>query len=243
MAAMLRLLCVAAAAAAAAAPSPITHFVFISHPLLYEGMPAATIAETNAGIYQVWERGVKATSLASIGALGPGSFVVQLNGGSDEFLTAATAKLGASHVLKLGAAAGVAQAPTDPRPQRLGGKGEAPPPVNLTAMYEGYATQTKAHLSQHGLSFNPATATSEFWGESFEGCVPGYGSGWATAMGLRTKGVMMFDHTVADARFMYRAVHTETVAVGGSDVDAMVFRLADNASVACAGSPVPPSTF
>ena len=107
MAAMLRLLCVAAAATAAAAPSPITHFVFISHPLLYEGMPAATIAETNAGIYQVWERGVKATSLASIGALGPGSFVVQLNGGSDEFIAAATAKLGASHVLKLGAAAGV----------------------------------------------------------------------------------------------------------------------------------------
>ena len=54
-------------------------------------------------------------------------------------------------------------------------------------------------------------------------------------MGLRTKGGMMFDHTVADARFMYRAGHTETVAVGGSDVDAMVFRLADNASVACAG--------
>ena len=233
---------------AAGLSSQITHFVFISHPLLYEAMPAATIAKTNAGIYQVWERAVKATSLASIGALAPTSFVVQLNGGSDAFVTAATAKLGASQVLKLGAASSTfsviqrsgpsVEAPTDPR-QWLGSRA----PINFTAMYEGFASQTKTHLSQHGLAFDAATATSEFWGESFEGCVPGYGSGWATAMGLRTKGVMMFDHTVADARFMYRAVHTETVAVGGSDVDAMVFRLADNASVACAGSPVPPSAY
>ena len=221
---------------AAALSSQITHFVFISHPLLYEGMPAATIAKTNAGIYQVWERAVKATSLASIGALAPSSFVVQLNGGSDAFVTAATAKLGASQVLKLGAAGPSDEAPADPS-QWLAGRA----PINFTAMYEGFAIQTKTYLSQHGLTFDPATATSEFWGESFEGCVPGYGSGWATAMGLQTKGVMMFDHTVADARFMYRAVHTETVSVGGSDVEAMVFRLVDNASVACVGPPFPPS--
>ena len=133
---LLCLLCTAAAAATAAAPPQITHFVFISHPLLYEGMPAATVAKTNAGLYQVWEREVKTTSLASIGALESSSFVVQLNGGSDAFVTAATARLGASHVIKLGAAGGSEEgAPTDPLGHdHLGGQralGAAP--VNFTA--------------------------------------------------------------------------------------------------------------
>jgi hypothetical protein len=62
--------------------------------------------------------------------------------------------------------------------------------------------------------------------------VPGYGSGFATAMGLETTGKISFPHTLADARFMYGAVQTRTIAVGDSDVEALVFRLADNTSAA-----------
>ena len=43
------------------------------------------------------------------------------------------------------------------------------------------------------------------WGESFEGCVPGYGSAWAHGLRLEIPPAISFDHCVCDAPFMYQA--------------------------------------
>lgn len=98
----------------------------------------------------------------------------------------------------------------------------------------------KRHLAEHGLAYDPATATAAMWGESFEGCVPGYGTAWAAGLGLQTPPVISFAHCVCDGPFMYKARHHATVeAIGGTDVVGLVFELADM----CAAHPANPITL
>ena len=186
----------------------IARFIFIAHPLLYGAMAPSYVAQHHLGVFVHWEAQVKRTSLDSIAALPRDkTFVIQLGGGSDALVNASLARLGAARTLCLKPVAG-----------------------SFQHVYDSYAASVKAHLAQHSLSFDPWTAAIEFWGESFEGCVPGYGTGVANALGLANPGLMRYDHTLSDSRFMYGAEHTQTLTLAGSDVVAIFFRMHDNTS-------------
>ena len=49
------------------------------------------------------------------------------------------------------------------------------PDADLAAYFVALGAAMREHLATHGLTYDAASATSELWGESFEGCVPGYG--------------------------------------------------------------------
>ena len=87
------------------------------------------------------------------------------------------------------------------------------------------------------MTFDASSATAESWGESFEGCVPGYGGAFAHGLGLVQQPAIKFDLCVSDATFMYGAVLLRTLPVmdtrgESTDVEGMVFQLYDRTFVA-----------
>lgn len=91
--------------------------------------------------------------------------LVQLAGASTAFLDAARGHLGPTRALHL-----VNGTSTD-----------------LPAIHADLVAQIRCHMDLHQLELNPGFATSEMWGESFEGCVPGYGSAFAAGLGLHSR--------------------------------------------------------
>ena len=103
----------------------------------------------------------------------------------------------------------------------------------LTSALENTILSSQAN---HSLTFDPATVTSELWGESYEGCVPGYGGAYAQFLGLQIQPNMRFEMTVFDSRFLYQSkvmVKVSNLPRGGAhgsdrDIEAAVFKLWDN---------------
>ena len=192
----------------------VEHFVFIIHPLLYETIEPSTSA---LQLYAAWEREVKACCLTELAALPTTtSMVIQLAGGSTELIDAARCCLGSERTLHL-------------RPD-----GEQ---TNLADLYVGLVKRIHQHLTSVRLTFDASSATAESWGESFEGCVPGYGGAFAHGLGLVQQPTIRFDLCVCDATFMYGATLLLTVPVMDevgelSDVEGMVFQLHDRTFVA-----------
>jgi hypothetical protein len=85
----------------------------------------------------------------------------------------------------------------------------------------------RSHMTQSQLSLDPAEATSEIWGESFEGCAPDYASAFAVGLGLTISPGMRFERTVFDSRFIKRGRLLETISVVNSDVEVVLFELYD----------------
>lgn len=54
--------------------------------------------------------------------------------------------------------------------------------LQLPEYFGGLTGGLRAHIATAGLEYDRQTVTSELWGESFEGCVPGYGGGGAPRM-------------------------------------------------------------
>ena len=186
-------------------PEHVDHIVFAIHPLLYEALSPEEIETPNHRVYLASEEQVKRRCLAAIGALRPTALFIQLAGASTAFVDAACARLGPARALHL-----------------QGGAGE-----DLAAFYSGLTAEILEHLRQHMLSLDPANVSSEMWGESFEGCVPGYGGAFAQGLRLQCHPRMVFEHTVCDAPFLWGARLLREVSLAGSDVHAMVFELHD----------------
>ena len=105
-----------------------------------------------------------------------------------------------------------------------------PASEDLDEYYRGLTAEIHRHLSEHMLRLDGATVTSELWGESFEGCVPGYGGAFAQHLGLSQAPRMRFEMTVYDSRFLHEAGGMETVSLAGSDVEAWLFGCHDGTS-------------
>lgn len=197
-----------------AAGGRVEHFVFIVHPLLYETIEPSTSA---LQLYAAWEQDVKARCLTELAGLpATTAMVVQLAGGSTELIDAARRYLGVERTLHL-------------RPD-----GEQ---TDLIDLYAGLTQRIQQHLVAGGLTFDASSATAESWGESFEGCVPGYGSAFAHGLGLAQQPTIRFDLCVCDATFMYEATLLHTLPVMDatgrmSDVEGLVFQLHDRTFVA-----------
>jgi hypothetical protein len=156
----------------------ISHIIFLIHPCCYEPIEAEQIKLEGLQLYLDREQEVKTRWLAEISAGAAGTMFVQLGG--PVYLTQAAEK-----TLQPGCAVSL-QFPF-------------PESQDLHTYYEGLSTEIRSHLQAHRLELNQATVTSELWGESFEGCVPGYGGAFAQHLGLQTSPRMRYEMTVFDA--------------------------------------------
>ena len=193
---------------------PCDHVIFLIHPCLYEQQDAETVRQGNWQLYVEREHQVKRRWLADLAARPPGTLYIQL-GGPTYLLDIARSHLGAPYVCF-------------PETENTG---------DLHKLYVALADRVRQHVAVHELRFNPRTVTSEVWGESFEGCVPGYGGAFAQYLGIEHAPRIRFEMTVYDSRFLYGAQPPETIALPGSDVQAWLFACHDTTAAAMFLSP------
>ena len=189
----------------------VEHIIFLIHPCCYEPLTPAEVARDNLQFYVELERKVKTRWLEALAERPQRTLLVQL-GGPKDLSDQAVARLGAAAVFY-------------PRT-------EFPADGDLDEYYRRLAADFNAHLSAHNLQFDRQTATSELWGESFEGCVPGYGGAFAEYLDLQQAPRLCFEMTVYDSRFLHGVVRYEVIPLAGSDVEAWLFQCGDGTAAA-----------
>ena len=185
---------------------PCEHIVFLIHPCCYEGLGPEEIRRDNLNLYVEREQEVRERWLATMAELPRHTLFVQL-GGPAYLRDAAEIHLGSAFVFYP--------------------KTRFPDDGDRRTYYQDLADDFRTHVSTHRLRFEPATVTSELWGESFEGCVPGYAGAFAEYLRLEIPPKMRFEMTVYDSRFLHGARRWETVQIADSDVEAWLFECHD----------------
>ena len=184
----------------------IQHIIFLIHPCCYENLVPDAIRRDNLFLFVEREEAVKQRWLEALCKRPANTLFLQL-GGPDYIRETAVANLGEAAVFY-------------PRTA-------FPEDGDLREYYRRLASDFRDHVSAHQLQLDAATATSELWGESFEGCVPGYGGAFAEYLGLRCPPQMRFEMTVYDSRFLYGAQRWEVIPIDGCDVEAWLFECHD----------------
>ncbi len=193
---------------------PCDHVIFLIHPCIYEQQDAATVRKENWQLFVRREQQVKQRWLAALAARPRGTLYVQL-GGPRYLLDLARSYLGAPYICF-------------PEAENTGDRHK---------LYVDLADCVREHVSTSKLRFDPRTVTAEVWGESFEGCVPGYGGAFAQYLGLKHAPRLRFEMTVYDSRFLYGAQPPETIPLPGSGVAAWLFACQDTTAAAMFLSP------
>ncbi len=189
----------------------VEHIIFLIHPCIYEGMDAEQIRAGNCSLFLAREQEVKKRWLEALALRPTNTLFVQL-GGPDALREAAARHLGTARAISL--------------------RSPFPESEDLREYYRLLTAELHEHLRGQNLVLDPASASSELWGESFEGCVPGYGGAFAEHLGLRNPPQMRFEMTVFDARFIDGAAGHEVIPVPDSDVEAWLFACRDTTSAA-----------
>lgn len=194
----------------------IKHLIFLIHPGCY-GAAFQTNPEAfhrdNSSLYLDREREVTEQWLNAASAAGASrdTLLVQLYGDKPLFQLLKD-RLGASHACYAHA--------------------EFPGEGRMFEYHQRLAACALHHMDEHGLSVDFENATSELWGESFEGCVTGYGSAFAEHLGFRRAPRMRFEMTVFDSRFLQSTKRWEVIRFPDSDVEAWLFDLHDGTPAA-----------
>lgn len=190
----------------------IQHLIFLIHPCCYESLGLeASLHQNNLGIYFEREEAVKQRWLDAFSQHNPSTLYLQL-GGPAYLRETAQGHLGEANACYVQAA--------------YPGEG------HLREYHRRLTRCIRDHMEKFSLHFDPATVTSELWGESFEGCVPGYGGAFAEHLGLVRTPRMRFDMTVYDSRFLYSATAFEPITLACTDIEAWVFECYDRTSAA-----------
>ena len=189
----------------------IEHIIFLIHPCCYENLESAAIRRDNLYLFVEREEKVKQRWLQTLDDRPSDTLFLQL-GGPEYLQEAAVKNLGEAAVFY----------PRTAFPEN----------ADLREYYRRLASDFHDHVSMHRLELNAATVTSELWGESFEGCVPGYGGAFAEYLGLQRPPQMRFEMTVYDSRFLYGARRWEVLPIDGSDVEAWLFECHDGTGAA-----------
>ena len=189
----------------------IDHIIFLIHPCCYENLDAESVRRDNLYLFIEREEEVKQRWLQTLTKQPANTLFFQL-GGPDSLREIAVANLGDAAVFY----------PRTPFPEN----------GNLREYYRCLASDFRDHISVHQLQLEMATVTSELWGESFEGCVPGYGGAFAEYLGLRCSPQMRFEMTVYDSRFLYNAQRWEVIPIDKCDVEAWLFECHDGTGAA-----------
>ncbi|MAE67575.1 MAG: hypothetical protein CMJ18_25235 [Phycisphaeraceae bacterium] len=189
----------------------IDHLIFLVHPCCYEGLDAEAIRANNSRHYVEVERGVKQRWIEALAARPPATLFVQLYGPQPLF-DVAVEHLGADRSVYL--------------------RAPFPEDEDMREYYRRLMAVLHEHVETHGLELDPETVTSELWGESFEGCVNGYGGAFAEHLELNQPPRMRFEMTVPDARFVHGSIRHEPIPIPGTDVEAWLFECHDRTSAA-----------
>ena len=189
----------------------IDHVIFLIHPCCYENLDPDAIRRDNLYLYVEREEAVKERWLEALAGRPANTLFMQLGG--PEYLREAAAK-------NLGEAAAFYPRTLFPENQ------------DLAEYYRRLAADFRAHVSAQDLQLDTQTVTSELWGESFEGCVPGYGGAFAEYLGLARPPRMRYEMTVYDSRFLCGARQWEVIPVPDSDVEAWLFECHDGTGAA-----------
>ena len=189
----------------------IDHIIFLIHPCCYEPLTPEVVLRDNLQLYVECEREVKARWLAALAERPANTLLVQL-GGPTDLRDRAMEHLGAAMVFY---------------PQS-----EFPADGDLAEYYRRLTDDFNAHIAANSLSLDPGMVTSELWGESFEGCVPGYGGAFAQYLALQQPPKMRFEMTVYDSRFLCGARRWEAMSLANSDVEAWLFECHDGTGAA-----------
>ncbi len=189
----------------------IEHIIFLIHPCCYENLDANTIRRDNLSLFVQREEQVKQHWLRNLSERPENTLFLQL-GGPEYLKESAVENLGEAAVFY----------PRTPFPEN----------GDLREYYRRLTSDFHNHISGHQLQLDTATVTSELWGESFEGCVPGYGGAFAEYLGLSCPPKMRFDMTVYDSRFLYGARRWEIISIDGCDVEAWLFQCHDGTGAA-----------
>ena len=184
----------------------IEHIIFLIHPCCYENIDPDAIRRDNLYLFVKREEEVKQRWLETLAERPANTLFLQL-GGPEYLREDAVANLGEAAVFY----------PRTPFPED----------GDLREYYRRLTSDFRDHVSIHRLQLDTATVTSELWGESFEGCVPGYGGAFAEYLGLRRRPQMRFEMTVYDSRFLYGARRWEVIPLDGCDVEAWLFECHD----------------
>ena len=130
----------------------INQLIFLIHPGCYEAVDEETARANNWTLFVDWQRQVKQRWLDDMADASPGTLLAQLYGPRSLF-DAAVTRLGEERAVYLSA--------------------EFRGNDFMRQYYDDLLNVFHAHLRDHRLDFDPATANAELWGESLEGCVPG----------------------------------------------------------------------
>lgn len=189
----------------------IEHIIFLIHPCCYEDLDAEAIRRDNLYLFVEKENEVKERWLESLDKQPANTLFLQL-GGPEYLRETAVTNLGEAAVFY----------PRTPFPDS----------GDLREYYRRLTSDFHDHVSAHRLQLDTATVTSELWGESFEGCVPGYGGAFAEYLGLQYPPIMCFEMTVYDSRFLHDARRWEVISIDGCDVEAWLFECHDGTAAA-----------
>ena len=189
----------------------IEHIIFLIHPCCYENLDADTIRRDNLSLFVQREEQVKQHWLQNLSERPENTLFLQL-GGPEYLKESAVENLGEAAVFY----------PRTPFPEN----------GDLREYYRRLTSDFHNHASAYGLQLDTTKVTSELWGESFEGCVPGYGGAFAEYLGLSYPPKMRFDMTVYDSLFLYGARRWEIISIDGCDVEAWLFECHDGTGAA-----------
>jgi len=189
----------------------VQRIIFLIHPCCYEDLDSAVVRKDNLTLFVEREREVKKRWLDGLAEKPANALFVQL-GGPEYLRDAAIEHLGEKAVFY----------PQTPFPES----------GDLAEYYRALAADFRSHVEGNGLELDVATVTSELWGESFEGCVPGYGGAFAQHLGLAISPVMRFEMTVYDSRFLHGVRCWEAIPVDNCDVEAWLFECHDGTGAA-----------
>ena len=189
----------------------VEHIIFLIHPCCYENLDEAAIRRDNLDLFVEREQEVKQRWLQSLTEPPQNTLFLQL-GGPEYLRDRAVENLGEPAVFY-------------PRTS-------FPENGDLHEYYRRLTSDFHNHISVYGLQLDTVTLTSELWGESFEGCVPGYGGAFAEYIGLQIPPHMRFEMTVYDSRFLYDAQRWEVIPIDGCDVEAWLFECQDGTGAA-----------
>ncbi len=189
----------------------LQHLIFLIHPGCYEKLDAETLRRDSSPLFLERERQIKERWFKALASRDKSTLLLQLYG--PEYLVETAAKvLGEANVCHV--------------------RAEYPGDGQLREYYRRLTQCICDHMKKCGQEFDPATVTSELWGESFEGCVPGYGGAFAECLGLKRPPKMMFEMTTHDSRFLHGALRWETIQLPDSDIEAWLFECHDKTSAA-----------
>lgn len=189
----------------------VEHIIFLIHPCCYENIDPDIIHRDNLYLFVEREEEVKQRWLETLAERPANTLFLQL-GGPDYLREAAVKNLGEAAVFY----------PRTPFPEN----------ADLREYYRRLASDFHDHVLQHRLQLEVDTVTSELWGESFEGCVPGYGGAFAEYLGMERPPRMRFEMTVYDSRFLYGARRWEIIPIDGCDVETWLFECHDGTGAA-----------